>query len=228
MLIRKLKRNYFYMKFEKSKNNMKETWREINTIIGKGKRQSPQSKFRGDDGNVITDSQDISDHFNDFFVNVGPKLASDIQNTGKNYYDYLHDMRSSSMYMKPIVESDILKIVNKFNANKSAGHDNIGNFIIKKVQSAIVKPLTSIFNLSLSTGIVPDKLKIAKVIPIYKKSNVDVFSNYRPVSLLHAFLKFLKDLYLIDVLTILMPMEFLTISSLVLGPNIQPLWLLHS
>ena len=92
------------MKFEKSKNNMKETWREINTIIGKGKRQSPQSKFWGDDGNVITDSQDISNHFNDFFVNVGPKLASDIQNTGKNYYDYLHNMRSSGMYMKPIVE----------------------------------------------------------------------------------------------------------------------------
>ena len=56
-------------------------------------------------------------------------------------------MRSSSMYMKPIVESDILKIVSKFSVNKSAGHDNIGNFIIKKVQSEIVKPLTSIFNL---------------------------------------------------------------------------------
>ena len=129
-----------------------------------------------------------------FFVNVGPKLASDIQNTGKNCYDYLHNMRSSSMYMKPIVESDILKIVSKFNVNKSAGHDNIGNFIIKRVQSEIVKPLTSIFNLSLSTGIVPDKLQIAKVIPIYKKSNVDVFSNYRPVSLLPCFSKILERL----------------------------------
>ena len=67
MLIRKSKRKYFFMKFEKSKNNMKETWREINTIIGKGKRQSPQSKFRGENGNVVTDSQDISNHFNDFF-----------------------------------------------------------------------------------------------------------------------------------------------------------------
>ena len=38
MLIRKSKRKYFFMKFEKSKNNMKETWREINTIIGKGKK----------------------------------------------------------------------------------------------------------------------------------------------------------------------------------------------
>ena len=94
-----------------------------------------------------------------FFVNVGSKLASSIQNTGTNYYDYLPDMRSSCMYMKPIVESDIIKIIDKFNPNKSAGHDNVGNFIIKKVANEIVEPLTNIFNLSLSTGVVPDKLK---------------------------------------------------------------------
>ena len=41
----------------------------------------------------------------------------------------------------------------------------------------------SIFNRSLSTGIVPEKLKTAKVIPIYKEADADVFSNYRPVSL---------------------------------------------
>ena len=68
-----------------------------------------------------------------FFVNVGPKLTSGIQNTGKNYYNYLPNMRSSSMYMKPIVASDIIKIIDKFNRNKSAGHDNVGNYIIKKV-----------------------------------------------------------------------------------------------
>ena len=45
------------------------------------------------------------------------------------------------MYMKPIVESGIVKIRNKFIVNKSASHDNIdGNFIIRKVQNAIVKP----------------------------------------------------------------------------------------
>ena len=76
-------------------------------------------------------------------------------------------MKSSSMYMKPVVESDITKIISKFNASKSAGYDNIGNDIIKKVCDVIVKPLVSIFNLSLSTGIVPDQLKIAKVIPIF-------------------------------------------------------------
>ena len=48
-------------------------------------------------------------------------------------------------------------------------------------------PLTDIFNLSLSTGIVPEELKLAKVIPIYKKEDPEIFSNYRPVSVLPCF-----------------------------------------
>ena len=67
--------------------------------------------------------------------------------------------------MKQIVESDIIKIIDKFNPNKSAGHGTVGNFIIKKVGNEIVGPLTNIFNSSLSTGVVPDELKTAKVIP---------------------------------------------------------------
>ena len=102
-------------------------------------------------------------------MNVGPKLASDIQNTGKNYYDYLPDMRPNSMYMKPIIALDIITIIDKFNPNKSAGHDNVGNYIIKKVGKEIVKAMSNIFKLSLSTGVVPDKLKTAKIIPVYKK-----------------------------------------------------------
>ena len=98
------------------------------------------------------------------------------------------------MYFKPIVEMDIIKIINKFNSNKGPGNDNIGNFIIKKVANEIVKPLTMIFNLSISTGIVPEMLKIAKVVPIYKKNDAEKFSNYRPVSLLPCFSKILERL----------------------------------
>ena len=68
------------------------------------------------------------------------------------------------------------------------------NFIIKKVANEIVKPLTMIFNLSISTGIVPEMLKIAKVVPIYKKDDAEKFSNYRPVSLLPCFSKILERL----------------------------------
>ena len=88
------------------------------------------------------------------------------------------------MFLKPIVEEEVIKIIYKFNQNKSAGHDDIGNFIVKRIAKEISVPLTLIFNTSISTGIVPDELKIAKVIPIYKKDSPEVFCNYRPVSVL--------------------------------------------
>jgi len=168
-LIRKSKRKHFFTKFQNAKNNMRQTWKEINSIIGKGNTQQSQTKFKNECGNIFTQPEDISNQFNNFFVNIGPNLASNITNTGKNYFDYLKDTNTKSMYMRPIVEMEIIKIIEKFDPNKSAGNDNIGNFIIKKVCKEIVKPLTMILNLSISTGIVPEKLKIAKVVPIYKK-----------------------------------------------------------
>ncbi len=41
----------------------------------------------------------------------------------------------------------------------------------------------------LNTEIFPDKLKIAKIIPVYKKDYETVFTNYRPISLLPAISK---------------------------------------
>ncbi len=194
MLIRKSKRKYYYSKFESAKSNMKETWETINNVLGKQKKQILQDKFKNDQNNTLTDSKDISNCFNDFFVEIGPKLAANIQSTGKKYYDYLGEARSSSMYLKPVVEMEVIKIIEKFNQNKSAGHDNIGNFILKRVSKEIAKPLTLIFNLSLETGVVPENLKTAKVIPIYKKDDPEIFSNYRPVSLLPCLSKILERL----------------------------------
>src|SRR6188768_3865486 len=53
----------------------------------------------------------------------------------------------------------------------------------------LADPLCYIYNLSINAGIFPDKLKIAKVIPIFKKGDKSEISNYRPISLLSVFSK---------------------------------------
>lgn len=96
--------------------------------------------------------------------------------------------------MSPITEHEIVKIINELDANKSPGHDGLGSIIIKKIAFAIAHPLQIIFNTSISTGRVPDSMKIAKVIPLYKKDESDLFSNYRPVSVLPILSKVLERL----------------------------------
>jgi len=50
--------------------------------------------------------------------------------------------------------------------SKSAGPGNIGPKLIKAISHIIAKPLMHIYNLSFESGIVPDALKIAKLIHI--------------------------------------------------------------
>ena len=55
---------------------------------------------------------------------------------------------------------------------------------LKSIKGIIIKPLTLIINQILDTGVFPVNLKIAKIIPIFKKDDRTVFNNYRPISLL--------------------------------------------
>ena len=48
--------------------------------------------------------------------------------------------------------------------------------------------------MSLLTGIVPSQLKIAKVNPIFKSGDNQVFSNYRPISILPSISKNLEKI----------------------------------
>ena len=54
----------------------------------------------------------------------------------------------------------------------------------ERILETVTLPLTHIINQSLCTGISPDRFKIAKVVPLFKKGDQDILDNYRPISLL--------------------------------------------
>ncbi len=75
---------------------------------------------------------------------------------------------------------------------KSTGQDGISMLLVKAISKEISVPLAKVINLSLSTGVVPDTMKMATVIPLYKANNNQLFTNYRPISLLPTFSKLLE------------------------------------
>ena len=66
-----------------------------------------------------------------------------------------------------VTEEELKRAFFSLKPNKTPGYDNIN---VKKIYEELKTPLMRIFNLSLSTGIFSDKLKIAKVSPIFKKA----------------------------------------------------------
>ena len=73
---------------------------------------------------------------------------------------------------------------------KSKDHDQFDMCLVKKIIPYIVNPLAHICNTSLKNGIFPDRMKIARVIPLFKNGDVKEFSNYRPVSFYLSFPKY--------------------------------------
>ncbi len=83
-----------------------------------------------------------------------------------------------------ITTFEVRTIIDNLKINKATGIDGIGANILKYCGEHIVLPITSIINNSISSGIFPDLLKHAYVLPIYKGSGKDDANNYRPISIL--------------------------------------------
>ena len=77
-------------------------------------------------------------------------------------------------------------------SNKSPGYNKLQVNVIRKFYHELKIPLMNIFSLSLKTGIFPEKMKIAKVSPIFKEDDQSILSNYRPISVLPCFSKILE------------------------------------
>ena len=135
---------------------------------------------------------------NEHFSSVADKIASKINPSPKDPCSYMPNY-NSTFRMHSINSNIIKRIVSKMESKKSTDIFGISNFLIKKIITGIALPLAHIINLSISTGIVPNDMKIAKVIPIYKiKGNNSILkidpSNYRPISLLPIFSKILEKI----------------------------------
>ena len=184
---------YFSRQFYKHKNDIKNTWKVINEALH-SKNDTDPPKYVFKDDRKVDDPAEIAEVFNEYFVNIGPNLANNIPNSNTNFRNFLKDQNPQSMFFAPAVEEEIKDIVNNLNAKKSCGYDDITNFLLKNIVNEIITPLTHILNLSLSSGTVPLKMKIARVVPIFKKGQKDSLNNYRPISLLTSISKILERL----------------------------------
>ena len=63
----------------------------------------------------------------------------------------------------------VKNVINNMKPKNSSGHDGISMKLLKYLELILYKPITLLVNQSLKTGIFPDRMKIAKIIPIYKK-----------------------------------------------------------
>ena len=136
----------------------------------------------------------MANRFNAIFTNVGPDQSRNIRYNGnKTHQTYLTQDNDIKLNFTDVNDDIILNIINKLQNKNSCGYDNLSTKIIKTLKGSLIKPLTLIINQILKTGVFPSQLKIAKVIPIFKKDDNKTFNNYRPISLLPVLSKVVEQ-----------------------------------
>lgn len=137
------------------------------------------------DGKYVNDPTDIAKLFNDFFIDhIIPNPNS------KTCNDTMTSMKfSQSLFMKPTTSFDINIIIKSLKNSNSTGYDEISTRVIKETSEYISPILSHIINLSIVSGIFPDKLKITIIKPLFKKKDKHDINCYRPIALIPVFSK---------------------------------------
>ena len=100
---------------------------------------------------------------------------------------------SDGFFASPTTPDEIINIVSSLKSSNSEGVDGINVNVIKASIDVLASPLSQMCNISFSTGIVPDKLKISKVLQ-YPYSKVKIAQTSLIIGLSQSYLASLKSL----------------------------------
>ena len=201
-VIRKAEVLYYNKKFDTEIHNSKQISANLNQLCSfkQNKNNSRSVEKLTIDGNNIVHSSDICSAFNDYFCNIGPNLVKNLPSGPVQFSDFMPTPTPlrESIFVQPVTASEVYSLIMSLKRNKSAGEDGVSPRLIRDNVHLFIEPLAYIYiyiyYASLMSGEVPLKLKIAKVIPIYKKGDESLASNYRTISLLSVFNKLLEKI----------------------------------
>ena len=169
-------------------------WDNINFIINKRRPSSHIDKLHIDDREYLQPNS-ISNVINKYFCNIPNRLASKLPKSSRHFGSFLKSTRSKFCF-RLMHEIEVFLILDNLDGKKSFGKDKLHPFLASVGAFQIFRPIAYIIHLSIKQRIFPDKLKIAKVIPIFKQGSRSTCDNYRPISVLPALSKvFEKCIY---------------------------------
>ena len=149
-------------------------WGLLNETLNRNIRKQTQFSHNN---RTTSDPEVIANTFNEYFINIGESLADQIPEAP--LFDvYLNNPSETAFSFQPVCEENISIIIKKMKNKCSYGHDLISNIMINKAHDPLIKPLTLLINQSLSSGELPNDLKISRVKPLFKRGNAVLFSNY--------------------------------------------------
>jgi hypothetical protein len=148
------------------------------SFVRASKAKKCATSFKDGDS-TVTDPAVIANNFNTHFASNFSEADTEVES------DTICTGHIDSLIVTGIMTNanEIFELINKLKSGKAPGPDGITSTMLKLTVGQVVKPLTILFNRSLSEGKMPDDWKRANVVPIHKSGDISTIKNYRPISL---------------------------------------------
>lgn len=129
-----------------------------------------------DGGQPLLDDSQTAEAFSCFFNDKVSKLANSSRYTPPQY-----EIPESNEFIA-YSEIDVLNAINRLKRSKAQGFDEIPGLVIKDIGKLLLKPLCWLFNSISEHCQIPKAWKTSRVLPVFKKGDSKLVSNYRPIS----------------------------------------------
>ena len=186
--VRRSKKNYFQNQIKSAGKDGKKVWSVLREVLGVKKHTKTMDYLEVGD-RKITDKQEIANHFNNFFSNLGANLTPDIPISNKNFREFLPPRIEDTIFVPPLTLQKTFELITSIKPKESQDFFDVSMKLLCRTAGPITAPLQYIYNLSISTGVFPDLMKISKVVLVYKSGPISVVEAYRGVSMIASFSK---------------------------------------
>ena len=191
-LLRESEANYWRQEFKNTKCS-KDFWKLVSTITHK-KKPSTIGPLKDDQGTIITDDQAKAEAMNDYFVAIGPDLASKVH-PAEEFKNTEHLYRVTPTLSQILADKAILlRRIKNINPNKASGPDTVAPRELHLIGEAATEGLFTVCKHSLQSSKVPTQWKTSRMLTTHKKGNQSVRGNYRPLQMLSLPSKLLEGL----------------------------------
>ena len=188
--IKKYKEKFYMESFTRHSGNMKKTWGVINEL-SKGNNKISSIDEIYVDGISYRENSEIAALFNEYFVNIAHNLEAALPPPVHSPYLYVQPSTAQAIELDPVTSVEVSSIITDLKITKTNVNE-MSVSIFKKFHNYFLDGICEIFNLCFVNGVFPNCLKIATIIPIFKKGMSSDMSCYRPIALLPFISKILE------------------------------------
>lgn len=191
MLVRRVKRLYYFNLFQSAGKDSSKIWLHINTLLGnQGQVVMDGLKV---DTRYLTGNEMVN-YANSFFVNIANNLTADLEQ--RDFIPPLNRPNPGSFVFMHTNTDEVSKVIGSLK-NKGNGLHDIRVLVLKNNIQVFSDHVAKLYNFSIDTKTYPNLLKLARVVLGHKTGSKENIDNFRPISNLPVLSKVFEKLTLI-------------------------------